>query len=119
MKTLKLVLTFLFGALMILAGLNHFLKAKMYFPFIPDFLPKEIINYLAGLMEIVLGIGVFIPPLRDKATLGILILMCMFLPLHVWDIMKEHPAIGSHAMALVRLPVQFLFIGWAWFISRK
>jgi uncharacterized membrane protein len=119
MKILKLILTFLFGAFMIFGGVNHFLKPAMYFPFFPDFLPKEALNYLVGIAEIVVGVGVFIPQYRTQAALGILYMMLAFLPLHIIDVFKDHPAIGSHEATLVRLPVQFVFIAWAWFISRK
>ena len=119
MKTLKLILTLLFGAFMIFGGVNHFLKPEMYFPFIPDFLPKEVINYFAGILEIVLGVGVFIPKFRTIATLGILLLMLAFLPLHILDVFSESPAIGSHEAALVRLPLQFVLILWAWFIKKR
>ena len=116
MKIVKLILTFLFGAFMIFAGINHFLKPAMFFPFIPDFLPKEIINYLAGILEITFGVGVFIPAFRSWATLGILGLMIAFLPLHIIDVFSDIPAIGSHQLALIRLPIQFVLILWAWYI---
>jgi hypothetical protein len=44
--------------------------------------------------------------------------MLAFLPLHLMDVFKDAPAIGSHKAALVRLPLQFVFILWAWFIYR-
>jgi uncharacterized membrane protein len=119
MKIFKLILTFLFGLFMIYGGVNHFIKPEMYVAFIPDFLPNQFTNYLFGVLEIVCGVGVFIPPFRGWATLGILAMMLIFLPLHVWDVFREKPAIGKHEWALVRLPFQFLFIAWAWFISRK
>lgn len=116
MKIFKLILTFLFGAFMIMAGINHFLKPAMFFPFIPDFMPKEAVNYIAGILEIVVGVGVFIPAFRSWATLGILGLMVVFLPLHIIDVFSEIPAIGSHQLALIRLPIQFVLIFWAWYI---
>lgn len=118
MKTLKFILTILFGIFMIAGGVNHFLTPESYFRLIPDFFPKAITNYLAGVVEIALGIGVFIPGVRNLSTKGILLLMFIFLPLHVWDVFRDDPAIGSHNMAMIRLPVQFIFILWAWFISR-
>jgi hypothetical protein len=48
-----------------------------------------------------------------------LVLMLIFLPLHTYDVFVDNPAIGSHKAAMIRLPVQFLFIAWAWFISKK
>ena len=119
MKNLKLILTFLFGAIMIFAGVNHFIKPAMYLPFIPDFLPKVATNYLAGIAEIVVGVGVFIPRFRSVAALGILLLMLVFLPLHIADVFSQTPAIGSHQVALIRLPIQFVLLLWAWFIYKK
>jgi uncharacterized membrane protein len=119
MQYLKLGLTFLFGAFMIFGGINHFRHPAMYLPFIPDFLPQQLVNQAIGILEIVLGIGVFIPQFRQKASFGIFILMIIFLPLHVWDVFRDNPAIGSHQVALIRLPMQFLLIFVGWYISRK
>lgn len=119
MKTFKTVLTYLMAAFMVYGGVNHFLKPAMYLPFIPDFLPADFINYGSGLLEIILGIGLLIPKFRYKASFGVLVLMLIFLPLHIIDVFTDVPAIGSHDAALIRLPVQLIFILWAWFISRK
>lgn len=119
MKIVKQILTYLFAAFIIFGGVNHFLKPEMYFPFFADFLPKESLNYLSGIVEIMVGILVFIPKYKHFGTLGILLLMIAFLPLHVWDIFSQTPAIGSHQAALIRLAVQFLFIGWAWYIHKN
>lgn len=104
---------------MIFGGVNHFIKPEMYAPFIPAFLPNQFINYLSGILEIVCGVGVFIPPFRRWAAWGILAMMLLFLPLHIWDVFREKPAIGKHEVALIRLPIQFVLIAWAWFISKK
>jgi uncharacterized membrane protein len=117
MQYLKLGLTFLFGAFMIFGGVNHFRHPAMYLPFVPEFLPANFINLGSGIIEIILGIGVFIPQFRQKAAYGIFILMIIFLPLHVWDVFRDNPAIGSHKAALIRLPLQFLLIFIGWFIS--
>lgn len=104
---------------MILAGAMHFINPEMYYPFIPDFFPKDLVNYASGILEIMVGIAAMIPRFRSLGTLGILLLMLAFLPLHVMDVFSDHPAIGSHQRALIRLPIQFVFILWAWFINKK
>ncbi len=119
MKYLKLSATFLLGAFIIFGGVNHFLKPAMYAPFIPSFLPNDLSIWASGLLEIALGIAIFIPQYRQKAAFGIFLLMIAFLPLHIWDLFRETPAIGSHDMAIKRLPFQFVFIAWAWWLSRK
>lgn len=114
MKLAKRILGILFALFMLFSGVNHFITPEMYFPLIPDFLPKTIVNLLAGVVEIVLGIGVFIPATRKKALLGICLLMIMFLPVHIMDAFKENPAIGSQNVALIRIGVQFIFIYLPW-----
>lgn len=119
MKNIKQILTILFGIFILLGGMVHFVNPAMYLPFIPDFLPAMAVNYAAGMVEIMAGICVFIPRVRSFGTLVILVLMVAFLPLHVADVFKEHPVIGSHQIALFRLPLQFVLIAWAWFIHKK
>ena len=116
---IKTGLTFLLGAFIAYAGTSHFRKPEIFLPFIPDFLPQTLVNYAVGLLEIILGVGIFIPQFRQQAAWGIFILMVAFLPLHIIDVFSKNPSIGSHQAALIRLPIQFVLIGWAWFITRE
>jgi uncharacterized membrane protein len=119
MKLSRKILTFLLGALMIIGGYGHFANPDMYSPFIPKFLPEDMVNYGAGVVEIILGLGTFIPAYRKLAFFGILILMLIFLPLHIIDVFAENPAIGSHQTAYIRLPLQFVLILWAWLMWKQ
>lgn len=119
MKAHTTLLRSIFGAFLILGGIAHLLKPELYDPMIPDALPKTAVNYLTGLIELTLGVGVFIPRYRSVATLGIFLLMIAFLPIHVIDAFRDEPAIGSKALAYVRLPLQFVLIGWAWFVYKR
>jgi len=107
------------GIFMLLGGITHFVNPAMYEPLIPEFLPKSFINYLAGIIEIILGIGVLTKPFRAQAALLILILLIIFLPIHIGDVFKENPAIGSKLLAYIRLPLQFLLIYWAWYVRKN
>lgn len=119
MKYLVLILKILFALLLVSGGFNHFYKPEFYNEFIPDFLPKLIVNYIFGGIELLLGIGLFINGYKNKAALGIFVLMLFFLPIHIWDVFKETPAIGSKTAAYIRVIVQFLFIGLSYFIYKK
>ena len=118
MKIAWLVIRVLFALFMIYGGVQHFLKPDFYIPFVPSFLPftKGII-YASGLIEVILGVLLIIPKYAKYGALGILILMLIFLPIHTWDVFSDTPAIGSHKAALIRLPVQFIFIALAWKIK--
>ncbi len=119
MKIIWKILQVLLALFLAYGGIHHFLKPVYYEPFVPAFLPaKTMIVYLSGVVELILGILLLVPKYTKLAATGIIILMMVFLPIHVWDIFSETPAIGSHKAALIRLPFQFLFIAWAYGIRR-
>jgi uncharacterized membrane protein len=116
----KVQLTFAFGfaAILILAGVNHFINPQIYSPFIPDWMPLVLTNIFTGIIEVILGIGLLLKKYRRAAAFGVFILMLLFLPLHLVDVFKARPAIGSKTLAIVRLPIQFLLIWGAWYIHK-
>ena len=119
MKIVWKVLQVLLALFLIYAGIQHFIKPSFYEPFVPVFLPgKTAIVYASGVVELILGILLLVPKYTKLAATGIIILMLIFLPIHVWDVFSETPSIGSHPAALIRLPVQFLFIAWAYGVRR-
>ncbi|MCZ4694997.1 DoxX family membrane protein [Ancylomarina euxinus] len=109
----------LFTLFMIMGGVQHFLKPDFYLPFIPGFLPFPMtIIYVSGFVEIALGLLLLFKKYSKIAAVGIFLLMLLFLPVHVWDIITDTPAIGSHKAALIRLAFQFLFLAIAWKIKQ-
>lgn len=118
MKIVWIVVRVIFGLFMIYAGVQHLIKPDFYIPFVPSFIPfTKAVIYTSGIVEIILGIMLFLPKYAKQGALGILLLMLIFLPIHIWDVFSDTPAIGSHKAALIRLPVQLLFIGLAWKIK--
>ena len=118
MNLIYLVFIILLGLLLIAGGIAHFRIPGLSDPFIPDFLPKDLVHIGVGVTELVLGVGIFIPQLRTQAAWGIFILMLCFLPLHALDLFREKPAIGSLKLAIIRIPFQFLFIYMAWYVAK-
>jgi uncharacterized membrane protein len=118
MNHYKYYSTILLAVFMIFAGIMHFIKPRFYNRFIPDFIPKLFANYLAGIIEVLLGIGLLFPQYQQMAGKGMFYLMLFFLPIHVLDVFKEKPAIGSKKLAIIRIPVQFILIYWTWHLSK-
>lgn len=119
MKIVWKILQVLLALFLIYAGVQHFLKPVFFEPFVPAFLPaKTFIIYASGVVEILLGILLVIPKYTKVAATGIIILMIIFLPIHIWDVFSETPAIGSHDAAIKRLPFQFVLIGLAYLIRK-
>jgi uncharacterized membrane protein len=112
------ILSFVLASFIILGGITHFIQPSLFLPFIPEFLPRNLINYLAGGAEILIGFSFFFRPTRLYASWAILFLMIAFLPLHIIDVFLDNPAIGSKTLAYIRLPLQFVLIFWAWKANR-
>jgi uncharacterized membrane protein len=96
---------------MITAGGTHFIRSGMYLRIVPEFFPARIlIIQVSGLVELLAGICLFIPVTRETAALTVLILMICILPLHIWDVFRERPAMGSTRNAWIRRALQFVLI---------
>jgi uncharacterized membrane protein len=81
---LSRILIFFMGAFYVFAGVNHFINPQFYEPLIPDYLPwNSFINYASGALEIVFGLGIFIPKYRKISAQAILILLILFIPSHI------------------------------------
>ena len=110
------ILKVIFAGFFIYAGIMHFIKPRFFNHFIPAGLPKLAVNYIVGFIEFFLGIGLFFPAVTNDASLGIFILLILFLPIHIWDATKIKPAIGSKKLAYIRIPLQFLLMYGAYLI---
>lgn len=118
MSLSKKIIGIILALMLLFSGVGHFISPEMYFPMIPDFFPKAAVNIAVGIIEVVLGIGVFVPAYRTQALTGIFLLMIVFLPIHLWDALKETPAIGTKTMAFVRIGIQFVLIYLPWFAKK-
>ncbi|QYH38513.1 DoxX family membrane protein [Algoriphagus sp. NBT04N3] len=88
-QVLKRYSLFVLSGFYIFAGINHFLNPEFYLPLIPDYFSNaEFINVMAGLAEIILGIGLLIKKVRRLAIIGIVLMLLAFIPSHVYFIQK-------------------------------
>lgn len=100
---------------MIYAGVQHFLNPEFYLPFVPSFLPFQTwIVYLSGAVEIIIGTLLLTKKYQGVGAYALLVLMILFLPIHINDVVSDTPAIGSQKAAIIRLIIQFLAIALCW-----
>lgn len=116
----KKISLYLMVTLYVGAGLNHFIHPSSYYPIIPPYLPYHpLINILAGIAELVLGTMLIFKNTRKLAAYGIIILLILFIPAHIYMI-QRNGCMGDKVcwpawVAWVRLfPLQFILIWWAW-----
>ncbi len=107
---------YLMAFLYILAGLNHFRSPRLYLKIIPSYLPNpKLLNFLSGILEIILGVLLCIPSYSKYAVWGLITLLVVFLPIHIYMLTNEKAAMGLPKWVLVlRIPFQFILIYWAY-----
>jgi uncharacterized membrane protein len=109
----------------IAAGANHFRMPAFYLPLIPDYLPqKELLNILSGLAEVVLPILLFWPATRRWAAWGIIAMLLVFVPSHIWMIQKggcldpNGLCVPAWVMWVRLLLIHPLLLWWAYFFTK-
>ena len=110
----RLLLLLALSLFFINVGVDHFINPDFYLNIMPDYLPfhAEAV-YLSGFFEILGGIVVLIPKLRDLARWGLISLLIAVFPANIYMAMNPNlfPEF-SLALLYFRLPLQFLFIFW-------
>ena len=114
---MKKIMPIVLGILMLAGAFGHFLAPEFYAPMIPDFISDVFANISSGIVELLIGIALLIPSTRKLGGLAFMLLMIAFLPLHVWDVVRSDPIMGSAGAAVFRLLMQFglIYAGfWIW-----
>jgi uncharacterized membrane protein len=114
----KALFRWLLVAFFVAAGLNHFRVPAMYVGMIPPWLPYPyFLTAVAGMSEVLGGIGVVFPRFRLAAGWGLIALLVAVLPanFHV-ALMGQMPGFNFSPVTLwLRLPFQAVLMAWvAW-----
>jgi uncharacterized membrane protein len=108
------------AAFFVAAGANHFANPSFYVRIMPPALPAPLLLvYVSGFFEILGGVGVLVPALRSVAGWGLVMLLLAVFPANLY--MAIHPerfADISVAVLYARLPLQAVFIAWAYWATR-
>ena len=116
------------GALMMAMGVLHFTHAATFASVVPDYLPAPLLLvYVSGVFELLFGGALLFEPTRPLAAWGLCALYVAVVPANVH--MALHPdlplagiseAFRPSPLALwLRLPLQAVFIAWAYAYTRK
>jgi len=106
-------------------GIKHFIDPQWFLYIIPPYLSSiglELV-YISGLFEIILGILLLFKKYRQITAYGIILLLIAVYPANIYLAFNELPqqqiGISSFAASWVRLPIQFILIGIAYFHSQN
>lgn len=120
MRVLKLILKYLLALFFVLAGLNHFIHTGFYQKIMPPYLPwHSFLVYLSGLFEVILGLALTIGKFTRLAAWGMIALLVAVFPANIHMVANPELYPEYHPAALwVRLPLQAVFIAWAYWYAR-
>ncbi|GMU00166.1 DoxX family protein [Corallococcus caeni] len=111
----KTILQYVLALFMVAAGVNHFLKPRMYMRIMPPYLPRprELV-LVSGVAEVLLGIFLLVPATTRLAAWGLVALFVAVFPANLY--MAWHPEQFRKippALLWLRLPLQAVLILWA------
>ena len=105
-------------------GIKHFIDPIWFLHIIPPYLTGiglELV-YISGLIEILLGALLLFPKYRRISSYGIILLLIAVYPANIYLAFNEKPqnliGISSFVASWIRLPIQFILIGVAYYQSK-
>lgn len=108
----------------LLFGSAHFIVTKDMMAIVPPFLPDaKLIVYVTGILEVSVGMALFLPRFRRPAALLATLLILLFFTANIYAAFARIP-VGGYVYGpiwlLVRTPVQAFLAIWAyWFCFKE
>jgi len=102
---------------------GHIVKAHGMVEMLPPWLPFRLaLVYSTGLLELVIGIALFIPRYQLIAAKLAIVIFLVFFPANIYAALNE-VGLGGHQLGpvylLIRGPLQLILIAWAYFLCVK
>ena len=119
MSKVKPASKYLLAIFMIVAGTMHFANPAFFLKIVPPYLPlhKELV-FISGVFEVLLGILLVVPKTSRMAAWGIVALLIAVFPANLYVYQHQDILPASPVVHLLRLPLQGLFILWAYWHTR-
>ena len=108
------------GVFYISIGVSHFTSPIWYVKIVPPYLPYKLeLVYISGLFEILFGGMLFFKKTRFLAGWGLILLLIAVYPANIYLAQTNGAAMNTTPLiAWGRLPVQFIFVGLAYWHSK-
>lgn len=118
---MMLALKWALAALMIFAGVMHFVSPVGFERIVPKALPApRLLVYVSGVFEVLFGVGLLVAATQALAAWGLIALFVAVFPANV-NMMLEDLPLGRTKLPRwahwVRLPFQGVLIAWAWLFT--
>jgi uncharacterized membrane protein len=119
MNQIRTFSKYLLALFMVSAGIMHFVNPAFFLKIMPPYLPlhRELV-LVSGIVEVLLGVLVLIPQTSRSAAWGIVALLIAVFPANLYLFQNQDILRASPVIHFLRLPLQGVFILWAYWHSR-
>ena len=119
MNQIKTISKYLLAIFMVTAGTMHFANPTFFLKIMPPYLPlhDELVS-VSGIFEVLLGVLLLVPQTSRKAAWGIVALLIAVFPANLYLYQHQDILPASPIIHLLRLPLQGVFILWAYWHTR-
>ena len=118
----RLISRWVLAVSMCAVGVLHFINPGPFLDIMPPYLPWHLeLVYISGFFEIAGGLGLLVPQTRKAAAWGLIALFIAVYPANIHLAVNDVPMNGQKVPAWIawgRLPMQFVFIYWAWIFTK-
>ncbi len=111
------------GICFLFFSIGHVVKADGMVQMLPPWVPFRLpIIYLTGVLEVLIGLALFIPKYQTNAAKAAIVVFVVFFPGNIYAAMNS-TGLGGHQWGpvylLIRTPLQLILIAWAYFLCVK
>ena len=110
---------FALATMFLFTAISHFAPTRRdLIAMVPPSFPRpDLLVTLTGILEFAGAVGLLLPPTRTWAAYGLILLLLAMFPANFSAARRGVQLRGHAATPLwIRIPMQILFIGWAWWI---
>ena len=123
LSKLKLPFVYFSSVGYVYVGFLHLIQPDFFLKIMPPYLPYHLeLVLLSGAIEIALGVGLLFKRIRKYVGWGLILLLVAVYPANIYLAFNEVPqqaiGISSFMASWVRLPIQFLLIGLAYWFTK-
>jgi uncharacterized membrane protein len=118
---LKKISLYVMSLFYVIAGFNHFMNPELYLKMIPKILPSPTaLNVISGALEMAFGMMLMRPEVRSLAAWCLILLLIAVFPANVSMYLEGGATFNLPDWALLlRLPLQFVLIAWAFWHTKN
>ena len=111
---------YIMAAIYAFAGTMHFVRPNMFLKIVPRYLPYPLqIVYLSGICEIIFALMLLLPATRSAGAWLIILLLIAVFPANIQMTIDFYNQKNPYLwLTILRLPLQFALIWWAWLYTR-